>query len=336
MASNTPVNQRTFKLNDGNEIPAIGLGTFLSAPNEVTNAVVAGWKCGMRHFDCAQFYRNESEVGKALKILSKEPDYRREDTWLTSKAWNSHHRPENVVKALNQTLKDLGTDYIDLYLIHWPANFAAIADPNSPTGVALEPNEKGNMLLDEELSLVDTFKSMIGLKAQGKIRSIGVSNFSPAHLQKIIDGTGVVPAVNQVEAHPLLNQQMLLDYCNSKKIHITAYMPFGGDASRGGGQVLGSPIVKSIANKTGRQPGQLLVSWGIKRGFSVLPKSVKPARIEQNFQAFDLADADYETLLALGKAPVRFGGVPFTFDPAWGVNVFDTPEEREAKLLEPF
>ncbi|VUC29048.1 unnamed protein product [Clonostachys rosea] len=264
MAS-VPTNKRTITLNDGNKIPVIGLGTFLSAPNEVTNAVVAAWKCGMRHFDCAQFYQNEVEVGQALRILAaQEPDFKREDIFITSKAWNSHHRPENVKKALEQTLLDLGTDYLDLYLIHWPVNFAAVEDKNAPTGIKLEPAKDGNMLLDTELSIVDTWKAFIDLQKSGKVKSIGVSNYRVSHCQKIIDETGVVPAVNQVEAHPLLIQQELLDYGKKFGMHISAYMPFGGDPSRGGSQVLGNPLVKDIAAKYGKDAGQVLCSWGIK------------------------------------------------------------------------
>ncbi|OHF04031.1 aldehyde reductase 1 [Colletotrichum orchidophilum] len=338
MSSPIPTNQRTTSLNDGNRIPVIGLGTYLSKPNEVRDAVLAGWRCGVRHFDCAQFYQNEKEIGSALAILRKEePSFKREDLFITSKAWNSHHRPENLNKALDQTLKDLGTEYLDLYLIHWPVNFAAVTDAKSDTGVKLEPFEEGIMLLDRELSLTTTWEAMIDVQKAGKVKSIGVSNFSPAHVQRLINETGVVPAVNQVEAHPLLIQQELLDYSKAKGIHVTAYMPFGGDATRGGAKVLGNPVVDQIASKFGKDAGQVLGSWGIKRGFSVLPKSVKPSRIESNFQVFDIDNESYETLTELGrKAPARFGGLPFTFDPAWKVNVFDTPEERNADLLEPF
>lgn len=192
------------------------------------------------------------------------------------------------------------------------------------------------MKLDTELSLVDTWKTFLNLKKSGLARSVGVSNFTPGQIELLVERTGETPAVNQVEAHILLNQQVLLDYCTSRGIHMTAYMPFGGDIARGSNQVLGNPVVKQIADKTGKQPGQVLVSWAIKRGFSVLPKSVKPARIEANAQAFDLSDEDYDALVALGKVPTRFGGLPYTFDPAWKVNVFDTPEERAAGLLEPF
>ncbi|KAH0421467.1 aldehyde reductase i [Colletotrichum camelliae] len=297
MSTVIPTNMRTAVLNDGNQIPVIGLGTYLSRPNEVRDAVLSGWRCGMRHFDCAQFYQNEKEIGSALETLRKEEStFKREDLFITSKAWNSHHRPVNLKKALNQTLKDLGTDYLDLYLIHWPVNFAEVADANSDTGVKLEPSEEGVMLLDRELSLTTTWNAMIEVQKAGKVKSIGVSNFSPAHIQKLIDETGVVPAVNQarssqlVEAHPLLIQQELLDYCTSKGIHITAYMPFGGDATRGGARVLGNPVVDEIARQVGKDAGQVLGSWGIKARFSVLPKSVKPSRIKSNFQVFDIDD----------------------------------------------
>ncbi|KAF9875372.1 aldehyde reductase i [Colletotrichum karsti] len=355
MSARIPTNKRTAVLNDGNQIPLIGLGTYLSRPNEVQDAVLAGWRCGMRHFDCAQFYQNEKEIGSALEILRREePSFKREDLFITSKAWNSHHQPENLKKALDQTLEDLGTHYLDLYLIHWPVNFAAVSDVKSETGVKLEPSEEGVMLLDRELSLTTTWQAMLEVQKVGKVKSIGVSNFSPTHIQKLIDETGIVPAVNQVEAHPLLIQQELLDYCTSKGIHVTAYMPFGGDATRGGAKVLGNPVVDTIARKFGKDAGQVLGSWGIKaciswfqhkdifltrhqRGFSVLPKSVKPSRIESNFQVFDIDNESYETLTALGrKESARFGGLPFTFDPAWNVNVFGTPQERKAGLLEPF
>ncbi|KAJ0357474.1 hypothetical protein COL154_010092 [Colletotrichum chrysophilum] len=181
MSTAIPTNKRTAILNDGNGIPLIGLGTYLSKPNEVRDAVLAGWKCGMRHFDCAQFYQNEKEIGSAIETLRKEePRFKREDLFITSKAWNSSVQTQTY-----------------LYLIHWPVNFAAVDDAKSDTGVKLEPSEGGNMLLDRELSLTATWEAMIEVKKAGKVKSIGVSNFSLAHIQKLIDETGVVPAVNQ-------------------------------------------------------------------------------------------------------------------------------------------
>ncbi|KAJ5085334.1 hypothetical protein N7532_010105 [Penicillium argentinense] len=205
---------------------------------------------------------------QAPNIPSQEPGSSRKDIWITSKAWNSHHSPEYVRKALNQTLKILHTDYLDLYLIQWPANFAVIPDHVSPTGVSLEPSQNGTILLDRELSLVDTWRAFIEPQKQGQEARVKLS------------------LTEQIEAQLLLNQEEQRDYCKKKGVHIMAYMPFGGDASRAGNQVLGSPVVRNIAKKTEKQAGQVLVSC-------------------------------CQALTALGKAPVRFGGIPCTLNPEW-------------------
>ncbi|SJX64247.1 related to GCY1-galactose-induced protein of aldo/keto reductase family [Sporisorium reilianum f. sp. reilianum] len=316
---------KTLTLNDGNKIPQIGLGTWLSKPGEVENAVEIAVKAGYRHLDLAKIYQNQHEVGAALKKLIPSV-VKREDLFITSKLWNTAHKPENVEAAYNDTLKELGLDYLDLYLIHWPVAFKEGAD-------LVPKTEDGKQtVLDRETSIVDTWKALIALQKAGKVKSIGVSNFTIEHLDAIIDATGVVPAVNQIEAHPLLPQDELVSYAKSKNLHLTAYSPLGNNLN-GKTKIVDYPQVSEVAKAYNADPAQVLIAWGVKRGYSVIPKSVTESRIKSNFDQIELKDADYDKVTSLytelGK--VRFN-VPYAYQPQWDVDVFGEESEKEAKF----
>lgn len=315
---------KTLTLNDGNKIPQIGLGTWLSKPGEVANAVEVAIRNGYRHIDCARIYQNQNELKDALQKTVPSA-VKREELFITSKLWNNAHKPQNVQAAYEETLNELGLDYLDLYLIHWPVAFAE--------GKELVPKtEDGKQTkLDRDTSIVDTWKALIELQKAGKVKSIGVSNFTIEHLDAIINATGVTPAVNQIEAHPLLPQDDLVAYAKKHNIHLTAYSPLGNNLS-GKTKIVDYPQVSEVAKKYNADPAQVLIAWGVKRGYSVIPKSVTDSRIKSNFDQLELKDEDYEKVTSLynelGK--VRFN-IPYTYEPQWDVNVFGEEAEKNAK-----
>ncbi|UTT89614.1 hypothetical protein NDA17_006633 [Ustilago hordei] len=314
---------KSLTLNDGNKIPQIGLGTWLSKPGEVANAVQVAVKSGYRHLDLAKIYQNQEEIGTALKKIIPSV-VKREELFITSKLWNNAHRPENVQAAYEETLNELGLDYLDLYLIHWPVAFVPGKD-------LVPKTEDGKQaLIDRDVSIVDTWKALIELQKAGKVKSIGVSNFTIEHLDAIINATGVVPAVNQIEAHPLLPQDDLVAYAKQKNIHLTAYSPLGNNLS-GKTKIVDYPQVSEVAKKYNADPAQVLIAWGVKRGYSVIPKSVTDSRIKSNFDQIELKDEDYDKVTSLYKelAKVRFN-IPFIYAPKWDVNVFGEDVEKEA------
>ncbi|KAJ1565050.1 hypothetical protein HK405_013284, partial [Cladochytrium tenue] len=275
-------------------------------------AVLEALRSGYRHIDCAAIYGNEKEIGDALGEAFREGIVKREDIFVTSKLWNSQHRPADVPVALRQTLADLRLDYLDLYLMHWPLAFrSGVRDRDERTGrVALAPG----------VEVEDTWRAMedLAVGPSPLTRAVGVSNFGVPLLERLAKSARVPIAVNQVEMHPYLPQYDLLAYCNGHNIVVTAYSPLGS-AGDGSAALLADPVVTGIAARAGRTPAQVLVAWAVQRGTVVIPKSAKPERIRQNFDLSPLDDADFEALNSLHKTTARRFVNPVGI---WGINAF--------------
>ncbi|GAA5840824.1 hypothetical protein JCM11251_001706 [Rhodosporidiobolus azoricus] len=278
----------SYQLNHGGQaIPAVGLGTWQSKAGEVESAVEAALKAGYRHIDGAWIYGNLKEVGEGLRASG----VKREDVYITSKLWCTQHRtPE---EALKENLELLGVDYLDLFLIHWPV-------PLNPNGndPKFPKREDGSRDLDSDRKIADTWADMEKLVEKGLVKAIGISNFSIPFIEELLKTAKIVPAVNQVELHPYLPQHELIDYLKSKNIRAEAYSPLGSTDS----PLLKDEDIVKIADKHGVSTGTVLISYQVARDVVVLPKSVTPKRIEENFKIIKLDSEDLETLNNLHKA----------------------------------
>ncbi|KAI8638576.1 NADP-dependent oxidoreductase domain-containing protein [Parasitella parasitica] len=304
--------QKTFTLNNGNKIPAVGLGTWQSGEENDTvyRAVKAAIADGYRHIDTAMMYGNEAEVGRGVRDGLKESGLKREDIFVTTKLATIHARPSHVPKAFQDSLDKLDIGYIDLYMMHWPVAM------NPATGQLVPLKPDGTRDIDEELKgrFEDTWAAMEELLDTGKVKNIGVANFSIPNLERLLKTAKVVPAVNQVELHrKYLPQTKLLEYCTSKGIHNSAYSPLGSSQST----LLQDKTLAEIADTHGKSIAQILISWGVTRT-SVLPKSVNPERIAANIETVELTQEEIQRINDISKTTTkRF------VKPAWGIPVFD-------------
>ncbi|KAJ7788099.1 reductase-like protein [Mycena olivaceomarginata] len=299
---------KTFTLNDGNTIPALGLGTWQSAPGEVKAAVSYALQNGYKLVDGAYGYSNEDEVGQGIKE-ALDAGIKREDIFVVSKVWNTYNT--RVELGLDKSLKALGLDYVDLFLVHWPL----LMNPEGNDD-KFPKLPDGSRDIIHSHNHIDTWKVMEKLVATGKVKSIGVCNYSKRYLEQLLPEATIIPAVNQIENHPSLPQQEIVDLCKEKGIHIMAYSPLG---STGGPLLQVAPVVK-IAEKHGVSPSTVLLSYHIARGSTVLAKSVTPARIKANLQVIDLDAEDQKALRDYSDALTKEGKLqryvypPFNID----------------------
>jgi diketogulonate reductase-like aldo/keto reductase len=274
MATPDALRYTRIPLNNGSgATPAVGFGTLIPDPVATKQATKIALDVGFRHFDCAERYRNEAAVGDAMEEAIRAGTIRREDVFVTTKLWNTNHRPERVEPAFDASLKRLQIDYLDCYLIHTPFAFRP-GDEQDPR------NERGQVIYDSEVTLVDTWRALERLVDDGRCRSIGLSDVSLEKLREIVVAARIKPAVVQVESHPYLPEWELLDFCREHGIVLLAFAALGHGMDP---KVLDDPVITNIAQRVHKTPAQVALAWAVQRGTAFLTTSTTPRRIQENF-----------------------------------------------------
>jgi alcohol dehydrogenase (NADP+) len=290
----------------GGLMPALGFGTLIPDAAETIRATRDALEAGFRHFDCAERYRNEREVGEALQAGLAARGIAREDIFVTTKLWNTNHRPERVGTAFDASLDRLRLNYLDLYLIHTPFAFQSgdEQDPRDPSG---------NVLYDDGVTLLDTWKGMESLVDQGRCRAIGLSDITLEGLLTIYESARIKPAVVQVESHPYLPETELLDFCHEKGVVLLAFAPLGHGMKPG---PLEDPVIAKIAAQVGMTPAQVLLSWAVQRGTALLTTPRSALRAKENFNISALPEGAFQEINSI-QTRQRFNGVVTTGVPGF-------------------
>jgi aldehyde reductase len=273
----------SLKLNSGHQMPQFGLGTWLSKPGEVGEAVKMALEIGYRHIDCAQSYGNQEEIGHVFNAVFGSGKIKREEVFITSKIWNTFHSYKKALEAIDGMLKELQIPYLDLCLIHWPQGYF---EENG-----LFPKDDQGKIIYADTDYLDSWKAMEDAVKSGKVKSIGLSNFNIKQIQRVLDNCTIKPAVLQVESNPFFAQNNLLDWCKKQGIVFTAFSPLANNANifrkEGEPNLLEDKIILDLAAKYKKTPAQIILRWAIERETIVIPKSIKRNRLEENFKVFD-------------------------------------------------
>jgi aldehyde reductase len=290
--------------NGAGHMPALGFGTLIPDAAETLSATRDALEAGFRHFDCAERYRNEREVGDALKAGLAAVGITREDVFVTTKLWNTNHRPERVEPAFEASLNRLGLEYLDLYLIHTPFAFQP-GDEQDPR------DRNGSVIYDDGVTLLDTWKAMESLVDHGKCRAIGLSDITLDGLRSIYESARIKPAVVQVESHPYLPETELLEFCKQNGVVLLAFAPLGHGMKPG---LLEDPVISTIAKRVGKTPAQVLLAWAVQRGTALLTTPKSAARARENFDISVLPEDAFEEINRIQTRqrlnPVVNTGVP--------------------------
>src|SRR6202050_5464185 len=299
---------RKIPLNNGaDESPALGFGTLIPDPVATKEAVRISLEAGFRQFDCAERYRNEEQVGEAMRAVFKEGKVKRKDVFVGTKLWNNNHRPERVKPAFEASLKRLQLDYVDLYLIHTPFAFQP-GDEQDPR------DANGNVIYDKGVTLLDTWRALERLVDEGRCKAIGLSDVGLDQTKEIFEAARIKPAVVHVESHPYLPQWELLDYCRTKGIVLQAFAALGQSSEP---NLLEDPVVTAIARRINKTPAQVLLAWAIQRGTALLTTSKTPSRIKENFAISALPEEAVREISEGIQLRVRFNPVVETGVPGF-------------------
>jgi diketogulonate reductase-like aldo/keto reductase len=305
--SDTLRDTRIHTTHGSGEIPAVGFGTLIPDPVVTKQATRAALEAGFRHLDCAERYRNEAAVGDAIQEAFKAGALQREDLFVTTKLWNTNHRPERVKPAFDASCRRLQLDYIDCYIIHTPFAFQP-GDEQDPR------DEHGRVIYDSGVTLVDTWRALERLVDDGHCRSIGLSDITLEKLREIVAAARIRPAMVQVESHPYLPEWELLDFCREHGIVVQAFAALGHAMEP---NVLADPVITAIAQRVHKTPAQVALAWAVQRGTAFLTTSTKPQRIQESFDISTLPEDAMRDIRDRITTNVRFNSVVETGVPGF-------------------